>query len=69
MFEKQAKSRNSDTYAGVLQDLFNREPGLADAIEDHPMLIYLYMHFCFNDFNNILKCYERLFKLSVSAAC
>ncbi|KAH6885315.1 hypothetical protein B0T10DRAFT_550604 [Thelonectria olida] len=64
MFEKQARSRNSDTYAGVLQDLFNREHGLADAIEDHPMLIYLYMHFCFNDFNNILKCYERLFKLS-----
>ncbi|KAI5467909.1 hypothetical protein BGZ63DRAFT_39496 [Mariannaea sp. PMI_226] len=64
MFEKQARAKSADTFAEVLLDLFNSDIGLADAIEDHPILIYLYMHRCFNDFNNILKCYEGLFKLS-----
>ncbi|KAF7561383.1 hypothetical protein G7046_g2767 [Stylonectria norvegica] len=68
LFEKGARPRKSKTFASILQNHFgnvitNRIP---HAIEQHPMLIYVYMHACFEDFPAILRCYEILFNFAVS---
>ncbi|KAK7433274.1 hypothetical protein QQZ08_000211 [Neonectria magnoliae] len=68
MFEKSARVRGMESFVSILQALFATygTGGIADAIEEHPLLIYIYLHFSFNDFNLILKSYEQLFKIAIS---
>ncbi|KAH7126327.1 hypothetical protein B0J13DRAFT_565275 [Dactylonectria estremocensis] len=68
MFEKSAKTRGEESFASILQTMFAafETNGIADAIEEHPLLIYLYLHFCFNDFAHVIDGYEQLFRTALS---
>ncbi|KAH7013658.1 hypothetical protein EDB80DRAFT_710628 [Ilyonectria destructans] len=65
MFGKGPRKRDSEAFASILQNILSSD-GIADAIQNNPLLIHLYLYFCFNDFNRILKLYEHLYNVALS---
>lgn len=64
MFGKGPRKGDSEAFASILQKILSPD-GIADAIQNNPLLIHLYLYFCFNDFNRVLKLYEHLYNVAV----
>ncbi|KAK0711776.1 hypothetical protein B0H67DRAFT_586272 [Lasiosphaeris hirsuta] len=63
-----SSARSRDCLATRLQEHLGpvMGNGIAQAIEKHPLTIYVYLYSCFNNFSSIVKCYEYLFKIATS---
>ncbi|RYP59605.1 hypothetical protein DL769_008457 [Monosporascus sp. CRB-8-3] len=64
IFEKKSSLRRKRSIASLLRQKLTEVPGIAEAIEWHPLYFFGYLESWFNDFGAVVKCYEYLFKIA-----